>query len=363
MTQTHVTPNKTQKILLICNECIKSNMAGPAIRYWEFATVLSRYFSVTLAIPPFVKCQSPITKGETAFTVKHCQSIVQLKTLTDWADVMITVGINLSLYPFLAQIPKPLVVDMYIPFMLEDLQKHQGQPLADQFAHFSGTRGAHTLQIRAADFIICASENQKDFWLGWLAALGRVNPLIHDDDATLSKLIAVVPFGLSNKTPAHDTPSIKGIFKTISSQDKVVLWGGGLWNWLDPQTLIRAMATFVDTHPNIKLLFMGVQSPNPRTAKMQTSSQTIELSKSLGLFEKTVFFNDWTPYSQRHNYLLEADIGVSLHRNHIETRFAFRTRMLDYIWAGLPILTTEGDVFSAIVEQYGLGIIVKRSRC
>jgi hypothetical protein len=36
-------------------------------------------------------------------------------------------------------------------------------------------------------------------------------------------------------------------------------------------------------------------------------------------------------------------IGVSAHPAHLETRFAFRTRMLDYLWAGLPIVSTEGE--------------------
>jgi hypothetical protein len=39
--------------------------------------------------------------------------------------------------------------------------------------------------------------------------------------------------------------------------------------------------------------------------------------------------------------LREADIGVSLHREDVETRYSFRTRVLDYLWAGLPIITTE----------------------
>jgi hypothetical protein len=48
-----------------------------------------------------------------------------------------------------------------------------------------------------------------------------------------------------------------------------------------------------------------------------------------------------------------------LHLNHIETRFSFRTRFLDYIWAGLPILTTAGDIISDEVARWGLGKVVK----
>src|SRR5207253_10712008 len=37
------------------------------------------------------------------------------------------------------------------------------------------------------------------------------------------------------------------------------------------------------------------------------------------------------------------------------TRFAFRTRLLDCVWAGLPIVTTEGDALSDLVRERGLG--------
>jgi glycosyltransferase involved in cell wall biosynthesis len=61
------------------------------------------------------------------------------------------------------------------------------------------------------------------------------------------------------------------------------------------------------------------------------------------------------PYDQRQDYLLEADIGISAHQDTIETRFAFRTRVLDYIWAGLPMLLTSGDYFADLLEQSHLG--------
>lgn len=42
----------------------------------------------------------------------------------------------------------------------------------------------------------------------------------------------------------------------------------------------------------------------------------------------------------------------------METRFSYRTRILDYIWCNLPIVASEGDVFSQIVKEHGLGITV-----
>jgi hypothetical protein len=55
-----------------------------------------------------------------------------------------------------------------------------------------------------------------------------------------------------------------------------------------------------------------------------------------------VFHEQWVPYDERVDWLTDADIGVSLHRHHLETELSFRTRVLDYLWAGLCLL---GAVF------------------
>jgi hypothetical protein len=82
------------------------------------------------------------------------------------------------------------------------------------------------------------------------------------------------------------------------------------------------------------------------------------LSRELGLYDRHVFFSEWVPYAERENYLLEADMAVSLHRDHLESRFAFRVRFLDYFWARLPMVVTRGDVLSDQVTTYGLGRVV-----
>jgi hypothetical protein len=92
---------------------------------------------------------------------------------------------------------------------------------------------------------------------------------------------------------------------------------------------------------------------------MAVVQKTRQLAADLGLTGKNVFFNDsWVDLDDRQNYLLEADVGVSTHFDHIETTFSFRTRILDYLWASLPIVTTRGDSFGDLVEKEGLGVSV-----
>jgi hypothetical protein len=92
---------------------------------------------------------------------------------------------------------------------------------------------------------------------------------------------------------------------------------------------------------------------------MRIAWELRELSDALGLTGTHVFFNEgWVPYAERADYLLDADLGVSTHFHHIETAFSFRTRILDYLWAGLPIVATTGDTFGALVSEHGLGAAV-----
>jgi hypothetical protein len=131
-----------------------------------------------------------------------------------------------------------------------------------------------------------------------------------------------------------------------------------LWQWLDPLSLVRAVARLSEAHPNLRLVFPGTRHPNPIIAEMPMLKQTMALSDELGLTGRVAFFGDWVPYQQWPSFLLEADIGASMHLDTLETRFAFRTRMLDYIWAGLPMVVSRGDTTSELVAEHNLGRVV-----
>jgi hypothetical protein len=169
----------------------------------------------------------------------------------------------------------------------------------------------------------------------------------------------VVPFGLPGTDPVHEFPVLRGVIPGIEAEDKVMVWSGGIYDWFDPLTLIHAVAKLSATRPSVKLFFMGTAHPHPGVPEMPIIEKSRTLARDLGVLDAHVFFNDsWVDYSDRQNYLLEADLGVSTHRSHIETTFSFRTRILDYLWASLPMVVTEGDHFADVVQQRGLGITV-----
>jgi glycosyltransferase involved in cell wall biosynthesis len=344
------------KILVVSHDTIASKMAGPGIRYLEMARVLSQHFPVTLAAPSPVDLEIPGVK-----THPYLPGRMQtMDTLVHKADVVIIPGPLWKHFPNFQAIEKPLVVDLYNPFTLENLERHANQPMDDQLACYEAVLGEFNHQLGVGDFFICATERQRDFYLGLLQASGRLNPLTYGDDRSLRRLIDVVPSGLPSELPYHERPVLKGVKPGIVQEDKIVLFWGGLWDWLDQVTPIKAIEELAPRRTEVKLVFPWVAHPDEaHVPVMESQLEAIQLSKDLGLWNKHVFFVDWVPYQKRQNYLLEADIGLSCHGDSLEARFSFRTRFLDYMWAQVPIIATKGDVMSEMVEQHNLGITVR----
>jgi len=254
---------------------------------------------------------------------------------------------------------KIIVVDVYDPYHLEVLEQSRGWDPDRRIFETKAATEALNEQLSRGDFFLCASDKQRDFWLGQLAACARINPLNYDRNENMDSLIAVAPFGIPEVTPRHQRDALRGVVPGIGADDKVVLWGGGVYNWFDPLTLLRAVDKLRRRVPEVRLFFLGLAHPNPDVPEMRMAAQTVALADELGLSGTHVFFNEsWVDYDDRQNYLLEADIGVSTHLDHVETAFSFRTRVLDYVWASLPVVATAGDGLAEFIEAEALGLTV-----
>ena len=151
-------------------------------------------------------------------------------------------------------------------------QLEQGHDAEGERGRFDAVRNAGFVlneQLGRADFVLCASAKQRDLWLGQLAALGRINPVTYDGDESLRSLLAVVPFGVGDEPPIATRSAIRGAVPGIGPDDKVVLWGGGVYNWFDPLTLVRAVHGLRERIPNLRLYFLGLRHPNPDIPEMR----------------------------------------------------------------------------------------------
>jgi glycosyltransferase involved in cell wall biosynthesis len=340
-----------RRIVVATGDVLGAQMAGPAIRAWQFAAALSAEHDVSL-----VTSAACTRAGDGRFDVRHVDDV---RDLLDRTDVWVVQGSVLQNFPAIAASDAAVVVDLYDPYHLENLELSRERSHRDRMAVVHNATAVLNRAMRRGDFFLTASDKQRDFWIGALASLGRVNPLTYDADETLTSLIDLVPFGVDDTPPVHRKPALRGVLPGIGPDDKVLLWGGGLYNWFDPQTLVRAVDVVRRTRDDVRLVFLGGKHPNPAVPAMRVAAETRDLAGELGLTGRWVFFNEgWVPYDERADFLLESDIGVSTHLDHVETAFSFRTRILDYLWAGLPVVATGGDVFSDVIAAKGIGATV-----
>ncbi len=344
---------KRRRIVVATCDTLTAKMAGPAIRAWQIASALSDEHDVQLVTT------SKADLDETRFAVRSVGDL-ELAELERWCDVLVFQGWLVHRRDFLLQSDKILVADIYDPLHLEQLEQARDEGRRGRVIAVQEATAVLNEQLLRADFLLCASAKQRDFWLGQLAALGRVNPRTYDEDETMRSLLDIVPFGLPETPPTRTRPAIKGVVPGIGPDDKVILWGGGIYNWFDPLTLLRAVDKLRrGDHPEARLFFLGLTHPNPDIPTMRMAVDARRLSDELGLTGTHVFFNEgWVDYDDRQNYLLDADVGVSSHLDHVEAALSFRTRILDYIWASLPTVATRGDSLSDVIERRGLGITV-----
>jgi hypothetical protein len=335
------------RLLVVASDPVGSTMAGPGIRSLWFARELARRgHAVTLAVP----FGTDLRERGLDVVVDNPWHARRMTELARAHDAVVAQRLPLPTMLALARSRTRAVYDLYAPVTIEDAALRRARDGAAEALDHLTMRVA----LETGDAFVCASERQRDLWLGALAAVGRVEPARYRRDPSFGGLVGVVPFGVDPEPPQADGAVVKGVVPGIAAGDRVALWGGGIWNWLDPLTVIRAIAQL--DRPDVKLLFLGTRHPNPGVPAMAMHARAVELADGLGLLGSRVFFNEgWVPYAERGAYFLEADVGVSAHLDELEARFAFRTRLVDCIWAGLPIVATEGDALGELARERGLG--------
>jgi GT2 family glycosyltransferase len=339
-----------QKVVILCHDLIGERMAGTAIRSWEMACALAQHAEVTIACDRTVDRRHP---GVMSLLIEGEDGMQRFRSAVDQADAVVLFGFDVVRYPFLAQCRALRIVDLYDPWIFGSLEQYDGMTADGAEAAKNHEVNALNQLIDIGDMFICASERQRDFWMGMIASRGRLDKRAHDMDPQLRKLIDVVPFGVPPQVKAGPEKSKK------SSEHLVVLWAGGTWDWFDPLGVVDAFHDLADEFPSAQLHFMGLELEGRGVPEMSMTGQLRARLKQLGLVDSgRVVLGPWAAYDERGAILRAADVGVVAAKNLAENRMAFRTRMLDHFWAGLPTLATSGDVLADLVATSGAGLVV-----
>jgi glycosyltransferase involved in cell wall biosynthesis len=337
------------RVLFISAEPLGPSMAGPAIRVLELARAVAAHCDVTVAAP------GPSDAGDAPIELLEA-NLADFDTLLEAVkshDVVVAQRLPPQLLRYVARMPVRFVADLYNPQMIEVLEAAGDGPSTSPRRAWRSMLG----QCAVADLVICASEKQRDLWLGGMGLAGLIDVERYRADPTFRSYVDVVPFGLPDRPPSRSAPVLKGVWPGIGEDDRVLLWAGGVWRWLDAITPIQAVERLRAGGRRVHLVFLGTGRPRLAGADVPTSAdEAIAFAAERGLEGDCVHFNrGWVPYAEREAYLLESDIGVCAHHEHLEARFSFRTRVLDHFWAGLPSVVSGGDAIGDLVDRRGLG--------
>lgn len=323
------------RVALVSSEPIRARMAGIGIRYFELARRLpERGIEVVLVSPAEPRETAELLphteirrfeRGRLAEILKDCDAAVAQGQLAN--DVVLELP-NL-----------PVAIDLYDPWLIENLSYTATLGL-DPYRNDHAT---WVLQMSRGDFFLCSSEEQRSFYLGFLTALGRINP----EKLDVESLIAPVPFGVPGELPPH-----RPVLPPAEDGERRLLFGG-LYDWYDPWTLLEALK---DLEGAWTLLL--IRNPNAAGTPQRLLGEVEARCRKLGWWGSRVKTLDWVPAERRYDLLRDVDLLVAPHTPSLETRLSLRTRFLDALAAGCPVITSEGGSMSRLFREHDAGWIV-----
>jgi glycosyltransferase involved in cell wall biosynthesis len=330
------------RIALLSSEPVRPRMAGIGIRYLELARRLPGEGIEIVLVSPATPEETRALDGLETIEIRRFER-GRLASLLGDCDGAVAQG-QLANDLVLEMPALPVAIDLYDPWLIENFAYLETLGL-DPYRNDHAT---WTLQMTRGDFFLCSSEEQRGFYLGFLAALGRVNPERIAGDPDLSTLIQSVPFGVPSELPPH-----RPVLPPRREGETRLLFGG-LYDWYDPWTLLDALAAL--ERPDWTLLL--IRNPNPEGTPQRLFAAVEARCRSLGWWGSRAQALDWVPAERRYDLLRDVDLLAAPHRPSLETRLSLRTRFLDALAAGCPVVTSEGGALSRLLTSHGAGWVV-----
>lgn len=307
-------------VVLQTPDVVGERMAGPGIRAWHLARELGKHVPTSLV----AKREGSLPDGVTLLE----RGTPEAERAMREASVLIGQPARRFRRRHRGQ---KIVYDLFDPTVLELRELYGAAPSMRQRIHLAAEWWRLTEALLRADLLIYAARKQRDFY-----------EQIQGGDAPWID----VPFGIDlADTKACEKP-----------RDNVVVWGGGLWEWLDPGGAVDAVVQVNREGIRCKLLFLGRARPNRDLIDRRREDRFDELIRRGG--EHVSANAEWVPYRERLSWLRAGKIAIMLHRRTAEAEYSIRTRLFDAIAAGTPVVASAGGFAAELVEREGLGVVV-----
>ena len=319
------------RVLLVCPEPLGHGQpAGIGIRFLEIARVLAADgHAITILSPD----------GGSAGSARGTMlSVASIEEESRRNDVAVLQGHVANAF-FDHSSGIPTVVDLYDPFIIENFHYYESRG-AEVYLHDHATL---LRSVREGDFFLCASEAQKLFYGGLLLAAGRLNPAAFADDPKFDNLLAIAPFGVH--------PLREPVQRDLTAP--AILFGG-VYDWYDAVLAIDAVANVRKEIAGATLTF--THHPNPELTPQGELARAMSHAKNRGY--DFVRFEPWARYSERSSFYERHALALLTFPQSIETDLSMRTRIYDYLWSSLPIVSSSAPGTDEILSRYGAGAVV-----
>ena len=128
-----------------------------------------------------------------------------------------------------------------------------------------------------------------------------------------------------------------------------LVYGGGVNYHRGIQTVIEAMPMLTEKIPNIRLWIIG---PGSYLEKLRNLTRELDVAKHVEFF-------GWMPLKELLMHVSRADIALIPHIKSPHTDSTIPHKLFQYMYAGIPILTSDCAPLERIVQETETGISFK----
>jgi len=232
-----------------------------------------------------------------------------------------------------------LVSDSYIPISVEVAARRSAHP--DEVTNYLRLQKSSLLATRRADYILYASSAQHDYYIGYLAGINKLNPATYDD---LQQRMFMIPYGVD--------PSDKPARLQPFPEKPTLLWYGAFYSWFDMEGLVESLKEVRKNVPGFRMVIAGAKNPyNKDPALLAHYERTM---RSLEPLRDIIELVPWGPYDERFATYAKGSAIITWNHEGLENRFAWRTRLMDFILAERPVITNGGDPLGEDLIRRGI---------
>ena len=321
-----IVSRRMSTVVVATPDVVGARMAGPGIRAWNIARQMAKVAPTTLV----AKIEGPLPDSSPFASLRVGMTDRDSPRARDVVrDAQVLIGQPAR--GFRKRRGQKIVFDLFDPTVLELRELYGAWPTVRQRIHLAAEWWRLSEALMVADLLMCAAPQQRRFYES-----------LQSGDATWIE----VPFGID---PAELSSCEK-------PQSNLIIWGGGVWEWLDPKTAVDAVVQLEREGLPCQLLFLGRTRPNRDLVDQRRSGRFDRLLERGG--NQVSAPVDWVPYAARLAWLRSGKIAIMLHRPTAEAAYAIRTRLFDAIAAGIPVIATEKGFAADLVARERLGIVV-----